>query len=106
MNILILSYLYPGKKDLRLGLFVHEQAKELKRQGHDVTVVTVGEKDGKEMYEGISVYRVRPWAFLKGLSFNIKSLSAIKGIAKKIDIVHLHFIGINTIFPFLSASWQ
>jgi len=105
MNILIVSYIYPNKNDLRLGLFVHEQAKELVRQGHKVFVLTSStDTDKKEVFENVIVYRIRPTNFLKGIFFNFKAFFNIIRLRDKIDIIHLHFVGINSIFSWAASK--
>jgi len=105
MNILIVSYIYPNKNDLRLGLFVHEQAKELVRQGHKVFVLTSSpDADEKEVFENVIVYRIRTPIFLKGIFFNFKAFCKIIKLRDKIDIIHLHFVGINSIFSWIASK--
>lgn len=101
MRICIISYIYPRKKNPFLGIFVHAQAKELAKLGHDVEVLTTGDQDMKrsETIDGVKIKRlINIWE----RPFNINSpfffLKASKRISnKKYDIVHSHFIGISTI---------
>lgn len=105
MNILIVSYIYPNKNDLRLGLFVHEQAKELVRQGHKVFVLASSpDLDEKEIFENVIVYRLRTPNFLKGIFFNFKAFYYIIKLRNKIDIIHLHFVGINSIISWIASK--
>lgn len=105
MNILIVSYIYPNKNDLRLGLFVHEQAKELIRHGHKVIVITSSpDSDVKEVFEGVIVYRLSSPKFLKGMFFNLRLLPRIIELKNKVDIIHLHFVGLNSIFCWTASK--
>jgi glycosyltransferase involved in cell wall biosynthesis len=105
MNILIVSYIYPNKDDPRLGLFVHEQAKELVRQGHNVFILTPsGGKSRKEFFEKVVVYRVNSLKFLRGFFFSLNSFFRIISLKGKIDIIHLHFIGTNSFFCWVASK--
>ena len=105
MNILIVSYIYPNKNDLRLGLFVHEQAKELVRQGHKVFVLTSSpDIDKKEIFENVIVYRIGTPNFLKGLFFNFKAFGKMIKLRDNVDIIHLHFVGVNSIFSWAASK--
>lgn len=105
MNILIVSYIYPNKKDLRLGLFVHEQAKELVRQGHKVFVLTSStDIDKREVFENVIVYRLKTLNFLRGMFFNLKAFYKIIELKDKIDVIHVHFVGINSIFSWIASK--
>jgi len=104
MNILIVSYIYPDKNDPRLGLFIYEQAKELIKQGHRVSVLTSStDNDCKEILDDIVVYRLRPAKFLKGLFFSLKAFVKIISLKDKTDIIHIHFIGINSVFCWIAS---
>ena len=100
MNILIVSYIYPNTEDPRAGIFVHEQAKELVKQGNNVQVITsnVSKRDENGELDNIAVYRLNCHQFFKGLIFNLKLLGKIIELKSKIDIIHIHFIGLNTLF--------
>ncbi|MBI3034754.1 glycosyltransferase family 4 protein [Candidatus Woesearchaeota archaeon] len=105
MNILIVSYIYPNKSDLRLGLFVHEQAKELVRQGHKVFVLTASpDSDEKEVFENVVVYRIKAPNLLSGALFNFKAFSRIIKLTGKIDIIHLHFVGLNSVMGWITSK--
>jgi len=117
MNILILSHMYPNKINPVYGIFVHEQAKELVRQGCDVRVISpvawtpfpikylsakwkaYSEIPLKQNWEGIEVYYPRylsfPRSFLLSTSgwlcyYGMKSL--ISQIYKdfKFSLIHAH----------------
>jgi len=104
MNILIVSYVYPHKDDLRLGLFVQEQAKELAAQGHNVRVLASGtDKDSEENYKGVNVIRLKTPKFLPGFFFNLKALKKIINLKDKAEIIHLHFIGLNSLFLWIAS---
>ena len=105
MNILIISYIYPNKYDLRLGLFVHEQAKELVRQRHKIIVVTSSiDSDAKEIFEGVAVYRLSTPTLMKGMFFSFKAFLKILELRDKIDIIHLHFVGLNSVFCWTASK--
>ncbi|GEM_PF-3216848 len=105
MNILIVSYVYPHREDMRLGLFVQEQAKEFVKQGHKVYVLTSGtSNDAEEYYEDIKIIRLGTPKFLRGFFFNLKALKKIISIKDRIDIIHLHFIGMNLLFLWIASK--
>ncbi|MEK6984706.1 MAG: glycosyltransferase family 4 protein [Nanoarchaeota archaeon] len=105
MNILIISYIYPNKYDLRLGLFVHEQAKELLKQRHKVFVLTSSSDfDSKEIIDGIVVYRLGSRSLMKGMFFSFKAFFKILQLRYKIEIVHLHFVGLNSFFCWIASK--
>ena len=107
MNILIVSYIYPTPEDNRIGIFVHEQAKELVNQGHNVRVITSNEnkRDEVKKINNITVYRLNCYRFFKGLIFNFKMLNRIIKFKGKIDIIHIHFIGLNSFFCWLGSKF-
>ena len=117
MNILVLSHMYPNKINPVYGIFVHEQVKELVRQGCEVRVISPvawtpfpikylsakwkahSEIPLKQNWEGIEVYYPRylsfPQDFLLGISgwlcyYGMKSL--IFQIYKdfKFRLIHAH----------------
>jgi len=99
MKILIVSYVYPNKDDPRLGLFVHEQAKELVNQGHKVYVLTSGSSaDKKEDVDGAIIYRLGTPKILSGMFFNFRAFIRILSLKDDIDVIHLHFIGLSSFF--------
>ena len=83
-----------------LGLFIHEQAKEFVRQGHEVHVITTGAIN--EVLDGVHVYRINP----TGLIFSIKCYKKIIELDRKIDfdVIHSHFTGFLTYMANLAAN--
>jgi len=107
MNILIISYIYPSPEDPRIGIFIHEQAKELVKQGHKVQVITSNgnNRDKVEKIDNITIYRLNCHKHFKGLFFNFKLLNKIIKLKGKIDIIHIHFIGSNALFCWLGSKF-
>jgi len=99
MQICILSPIYPVFSNPHLGVFVHEQAKFLVKNGHNVYVITLGDSEDKkqEIKEGIKVYRIKIKSFfiLKRLLFSLSMLKNLISLNKKYNfgIIHSHFVG-------------
>jgi len=107
MNIVIISYIYPNPENPRIGIFIHEQAKELVKQGHDVWVITSNKNKQDEVknIDNIIIYRLGCHKFFKGLIFNFKMLNKIIKLKDKADILHIHFVGLNTFFCWLGSKF-
>lgn len=117
MKVLIISHLYPSKNNPSYGVFVHEQVKELKKQGCDVTVVSpvkyvpfplkhvsskwckIADIPEQETLDGVKVYHPRYPSFPKNLLFHqsgqLMYLSIRKVIRNlhqlyKFDMIHAH----------------
>lgn len=117
MKVLILSHMYPRYKEDQFGVFVHEQALELKRQGMDVKVISplpytpfllscfskkyrgYYQQKQYQILDGIAVYYPRYVTFPKNIRFEQTGQSMIKGISKivgkldrdwGIDLIHSH----------------
>ncbi|XQY91538.1 glycosyltransferase [Metabacillus sp. HB246100] len=116
MKVLIISHLYPSKNKPSYGVFVHEQVKELKKQGCDVTVVApvkyvpfplnyrtkwqeIAGIPKVETYEGITVFHPRFPSLPKNILFDqigqFLYLSIINLVTqlnneKKFDLIHAH----------------
>ena len=98
LRVCILSPIYPHKDDMRLGIFVHEQAKYLAREGADVTVVTLGGTNdpANEVKDGVRISRVRKRSFPLGSVLFAASLLARLACLhrrKRFSLVHAHFVG-------------
>lgn len=81
-----------------IEVVAYNQAKELVRKGHKVTIITSklnGDKD-TEIIDGVKILRIKAWNFLEkrfDIPFPIFSLKLIKTIdseIKKNDVVHVH----------------
>ncbi|MCK4649615.1 glycosyltransferase family 4 protein [Candidatus Pacearchaeota archaeon] len=97
MKILIAThYFLPHKGGIEF--VAYNQAKELVKQGHDVTIVSskVGDEPEEEIMDGIKIRRVKAWNFFErkwGIPYPVFSLKLIKVLNKEIkevDIVHVH----------------
>ncbi len=99
MNICIIASGYPSKSKPVWDTFIHEQAKEMVKQGSKVHVITVDTSEDihDEIMDGVHIHRVlkiddNP-SYLRILLFILKSLSIINQLNKKFqfDIIHSHF---------------
>ena len=97
MKILIVThYFLPHKGGIEF--VAYNQAKELVKQGHEVTVVSskVGDEPEEEILDGIKVKRVKAWNwFEKNIGvpypvFSPKIFSLLNKEAKDADIIHVH----------------
>jgi len=100
MKILIAThYFLPHKGGIEF--VAYNQAKELVKQGHEVTIVSsrIGDEPEQEMMDGIKVRRVNAWNWFErkfGVPypvFSLKLFSIINKEAKEADVVHVHDIG-------------
>lgn len=117
MKILVMSHMYPSAFNEIGGIFVHQQVKELQRQGCEVKVISpvprtpfpikyfskkwkrYSEIPHKMIWEGIEVYYPRYLGFPKALFFASSGKRMYFGIRKligelhkdfKFDIIHAH----------------
>lgn len=104
MKIAILSYIYPNKTNPSLGLFIHQQAKYIAKEGHDVNVIVMRTKNDKlkEYIDGVEINKVaniNSQKLISGFLFLIKSLKKLYQLNKKekLDLVIENFLGVNTI---------
>ena len=117
MKVLIISHMYPSTFSEVGGIFVHQQAKELQRQGCEVRVISpmpwtpfpikhfsrkwrmYSEVPAKMIWDGIEVYYPRYLEFPRSLFFDSSGKRMYSGIRKlvdelykdfKFDIIHAH----------------
>lgn len=106
MKVLVISHMYPSTFNEIGGIFVHQQVKELQRQGCEVKVISpvprtpfptkyfskkwkrYSEIPQKMKWEGIEVYHPRYLAFPKALFFASSGKRMYFGIRKLIDELH------------------
>lgn len=88
MKICILSR-YPPQLG---GIAIHcqELTEELRKRGHEVTVITYGRFDRKK--KGIEIYEIPiiDKFFLRGLSYFLGTLATLAWIRNRIDLIHCH----------------
>ncbi|MEM5804815.1 MAG: glycosyltransferase family 4 protein, partial [Candidatus Aenigmatarchaeota archaeon] len=88
MKVCLLSR-YPPHKG---GIATHAKAlaEGLRRRGHDVTLITYGRLGRKE--EGMEIIEVPVinLFFLRGLSYFIGAMLALRKLKRRIDVVHAH----------------
>jgi hypothetical protein len=117
MKVLVLSHMYPSSFNFLSGIFVHEQVKELIRQGCEIKVVSpvplsffplnkisskwyrYSKVPFREVRDGVEVYYPRYVAFPRDVFFASSGLRMYWGIRKLIrqlyesfrfDIIHAH----------------
>ena len=117
MKILVISHMYPSTFNEVAGIFVHQQVKELQRQGCEIRVISVMpwtpfpvkhfskkwrryyEVPSKMIWEGVAVYYPRYLEFPRSLFFASSGKRMYFGIRKltdelykdfKFDIIHAH----------------
>ena len=81
-----------------IEIVAYNQAKELIKRGHKVTIVTskLNNEKNNEQVDGINIIRVKAWNWLeKNFDvpfpiFSLKLLSVLNTEIKKVDIVHAH----------------
>jgi glycosyltransferase involved in cell wall biosynthesis len=100
MKILIVThYFLPHKGGIEF--VAYNQAKELVKQGHQVTIVSskIGDEPEEEIMDGIKIRRVRAWNIFEkkwGIPYPVFSLKLSRVLnqeAKDADVVHVHDIG-------------
>ena len=117
MKICMLSTSYPRYIGDYVGIFVHNLAKELVKQGLKVSVLAPHDIKTKdhEVIDGVEIYRVRYWftkqshklAYGEGMPYNFSHLILAKiqlpffllffflrslRVAKSCDVIHAHFL--------------
>ncbi len=100
MKILIVTHYFQPHVG-GIEIVAYNQAKELVKQGHEVTIVSsrIGDEKEREIIDGIKVIRVKAWNFFEkkfGIPYPVFSLRLIKVLneeVKNTDIVHVHDIG-------------
>lgn len=111
MKILIVThYFLPHKGGIEF--VAYNQAKELVKQGHEVTVVSsrIGDEPKEEVMDGIKIKRIKAWNWFErkwGVPYPIfspKIFSILKREAKDADIVHVHDIFYLSSFAGARAS--
>lgn len=99
MNICVIASGYPSRSNPVLDIFIHEQAREMVRQGLNIHVITIGTSEDfcEEIMDGVYVHRVirddfKP-SYLLFLAFSLKALRAAIQLNRKLrfDIIHSHF---------------
>lgn len=97
MKILIVThYFYPHIGGIEI--VAYNQAKELVKKGHQVTIVTskINNEKNNEKIEGIKIIRVKAWNWLEiylGVPYPILSLNFFTILKKEVkanEIVHVH----------------
>jgi len=99
MNICMIASGYPGHYKPALDIFIHEQAREMVKQGLKVHVITPADDDSpkEETMEGVHVHRVMDAGFkpsrLMPFAFAIKAMRKIARLnrTEKFDVVHAQF---------------
>ena len=109
MNVLVLSHMYPVSYNTAYGIFVHEQVKELIKQGCEVKVVSpvpcapfpinhmnakwesYSRVPGRRTWEGIDVHYPRYLAFPKNLFQASSGLRMYLGIKEQVREMHREF---------------
>lgn len=100
MKILIVThYFLPHKGGIEF--VAYNQAKELVKQGHQVTIVSsrIGDEQEEEIMDGIKIRRVKAWNIFEkkwGIPYPVFSPKLSKVLnqeAKDADVVHVHDIG-------------
>jgi len=83
VNILIIPSWYPSDDNPIAGIFIHQQAKALKKEGHDVVVLAITQARYpkplyEELYEGVQVFRQEIGFEAEGRSFLKKKIDGVK----------------------------
>lgn len=117
MRVLVISFLYPSRKNEVLGIFVHQQAKALREAGIELKVISpvpftpfpfskIAKKWGEyantpreDVIDGIEVRYPRFVSFPKGLFYERQGYLMFRGLkaslekaisTEKYDIIHVH----------------
>lgn len=109
MKVLIISHMYPSSFNEAYGIFVHEQAKALSKNGVEIQVVSpvpfssfplnlvntkwraYSKVRRIDFWEGIRIYRPRYIAFPRGLFFDSSGYRMFEGIKKIIEEIYREF---------------
>lgn len=109
-KILIVSHYYPPHIG-GIETIAYNQAKRLKAQGHNVTVVTsqVAKNEKNETKDGIRIIRIKAWNGLekRGIPYPIFSPRLVVTIAREVkrsDVIHVH--DALYISSFIAAWWS
>lgn len=99
MKICIVSYIYPCGDGI-YGIFIHEQAEEFVKSGHEVHVITPGK--GDEIMGGVNIHRIDS----DGINFSIRCFLRIIRLDKEVnlDVVNGHFTGLLTYLAYVAAE--
>lgn len=65
-------------------------ARTLRDRGHDVTVVTTGERDAEDVHDGIPVVRLGTWFTLSNTPVNPMWAVQLRRLVKDADVVNAH----------------
>lgn len=92
----MLTWEYPPNKVGGVASHAKSLAKSLKEQGHDVTILTYGEENKREVVDGCEVYRVKAksaddivtWALMLNNRFQRKAGEIVK--EDDFDVIHAH----------------
>jgi len=99
MNICVIASGYPSRSKPVLDIFIHEQAREMVRQGLNIHVITTGTSENfcEGIMDGVYVHRVirddfKP-SYLLFFAFSLKALRVAIQLNRKLrfDIIHSHF---------------
>lgn len=105
MKILIVThYFLPHKGGIEF--VAYNQAKELVKKGHKVTIISskIGDEPEEEIIDGIKIRRVKAWNWFEdkqGVPYPVFSWRIFKVMneeAKNADIIHVHDINYLTSF--------
>jgi glycosyltransferase involved in cell wall biosynthesis len=99
MNICIIASGYPSKSKPVLDIFIHEQAREMIRQGLKINVITIGNNNDSfnEKIDGVNIHRIPCENFKSSnlllLIFCLKALIIAFRLNRRtrFDIIHSHF---------------
>ena len=109
MKVLLISHMYPSSFNSIEGIFVHQQVKELQRQGCEVKVISpvpitpfpikyfskkwkkYSQIPEKAIWDGIEVYYPRYLDFPKALFFASSGERMFRGIKKIVNKIHRDF---------------
>ena len=109
MRILVISHMYPSSFNEVNGIFVHQQVKQLRKQGSEVKVISpkpqtpfpfkyffnkwkkYSEIPEKMIWEGIEVYYPRFLSFPKALLLESSGIRMYRGINNTVDEIYKDF---------------
>ncbi|MCK5450023.1 glycosyltransferase family 4 protein [Candidatus Pacearchaeota archaeon] len=97
MKVLIVTHYFQPHVG-GIEIVAYNQAKELVKQGHEVTIVSskIGDEKEREIIDGIKIIRVKAWNFFEkkfGIPYPVFSLRLIKVLndeVKKAEVINLH----------------
>lgn len=96
MKILMLTWEYPPNKVGGVAAHVEDLSKTLNEMGHDITVITFGDKEESEVRDGIKVHRINAkegpditsWVLMSNHRMQKKGVELLK--EEDFDIIHAH----------------